>query len=169
MSRPPFHRSAERTAKRFNRTAQAFRPGKVPSKSALQGRPTATGRNAVQGRTPQSTATVFSQEITTSLEPVMRRQFSGDTLTLCFTDIDLGGPRPAGRPGSVRVLRPSNAARLSFDYILQDRAGRKVGSGTERLVDSLQRTLARYPSNSRPLYFEGQMLRNWLRSLSVTR
>jgi hypothetical protein len=123
----------------------------------------------VQGRTPQSTATVFSQEITTSLEPVMRRQFPGDTLSLRFTDIDLGGPRPAGRPGSVRVLRPSNAARLSFDYILQDRAGRKVASGTQRLVDSLQRTLARYPSNSRPLYFEGQILRNWLRSLSVTR
>jgi pyruvate,orthophosphate dikinase len=27
----------ERTAKRFNRTAQAFRPGKAPSKSALKG------------------------------------------------------------------------------------------------------------------------------------
>ena len=27
-------------AKRFNRTAQAFRPGKAPSKSALKGRPT---------------------------------------------------------------------------------------------------------------------------------
>jgi hypothetical protein len=35
-----------RTAKRFNRTAQAFRPGKAPLKSALKGRPTATGENA---------------------------------------------------------------------------------------------------------------------------
>ena len=36
------HKSIERTAKRFNRTAQAFRPGKAPSKCALKGRPTGT-------------------------------------------------------------------------------------------------------------------------------
>src|ERR1700740_2274783 len=39
------YKSIERTAKRFNRTAQAFRPGKAPSKSALKGRPTGTGEN----------------------------------------------------------------------------------------------------------------------------
>ena len=36
------HKSIERTAKRFNRTAQAFRPGKAPSKCALKGRSTGT-------------------------------------------------------------------------------------------------------------------------------
>src|SRR5215469_9368187 len=35
----------DRTAKRFNRIAQAFRPGKTPSKSALKGRPTGTAEN----------------------------------------------------------------------------------------------------------------------------
>src|SRR6516164_2658882 len=35
----------ERTAKRFNRTAQAFRPGKAPSKFALKGRPTGADEN----------------------------------------------------------------------------------------------------------------------------
>src|ERR1700757_4765366 len=39
------HKSIERTAKRFNRTAQAFRPGKAPSKCALKGRSTGTGEN----------------------------------------------------------------------------------------------------------------------------
>jgi hypothetical protein len=39
------HKSIERTAKRFNRTAQAFRPGKAPSKCALKGRPTGTVEN----------------------------------------------------------------------------------------------------------------------------
>src|SRR5262249_33459456 len=36
----------DRNTKRFKRTAQAFRPGKASSKSALKGRPTGTGENA---------------------------------------------------------------------------------------------------------------------------
>ena len=38
-----------------------------------------------------------------------------------------------------------------------------VAHGSERLVDTLNRTLARYPSHPRPLYFEGQMLQKWVR------
>jgi hypothetical protein len=37
--------SGSQTVKRFNRTAQAFRPGKAASKCALKGRPTGTGEN----------------------------------------------------------------------------------------------------------------------------
>ena len=124
---------------------------------------------SVQGRSVQSSANVFTQEITRTLGPVMRNRFSGDTLTLRFTDIDLGGRRSVARPGSVRILRPNTAVRLSFDYRLRDTSGRPVASGSQRLVDTLHRTLARNPSHSRPLYFEGRMLRSWLQSLSVSR
>jgi DUF3016 family protein len=124
---------------------------------------------SVQGRNVGSATSIFTQEVTRTLGPVMRSRFPGDMLTLRFTDIDLGGRRSAARPGSVRILRPNTSARLSFDYLLRDKSGRSVVSGSQRLVDTLQRTLARNPSHSRPLYFEGQMLQSWLRSLSLTR
>lgn len=123
----------------------------------------------VQGRSVQSSTSVFTQELTRTLGPIMRNRFPGNTLTLRFTDIDLGGPRSAARPGSVRILRPNTSVRLSFGYQLRDTSGRSVATGSRRLVDTLHRTLARNPSHSRPLYFEGLMLRNWLRSISVTR
>src|SRR5215469_17671682 len=50
---------------------------------------------SVQGRNLQSSTTVFTQEVTRTLEPVMRSRFPGDTLTLRFTDIDLAGNTPA--------------------------------------------------------------------------
>ena len=124
---------------------------------------------SVQGRSVQSSTNVFTQELRRTLGPVMRNRFPGDTLTLRFTGIDLGGPRSVARPGSVRILRPNTSVRLSFDYRLRDTSGRPVATGSQRLVDTLHRTLARNPSHSRPLYFEGRMLRSWLQSLSVSR
>jgi DUF3016 family protein len=124
---------------------------------------------SVQGRNVGSSTSIFTQEVTRTLEPVMRRRFPGDMLMLRFTDIDLGRRRSAARPGSVRILRPNTFTRLSFDYLLRDKSGRSVASGSQRLVDTLQRTLARNPSHSRPLYFEGRMLQSWFRSLSITR
>jgi hypothetical protein len=124
---------------------------------------------SVQGRSIQSSTNVFTQELTRTLGPVMRNRFPDDTLTLRFTDIDLGGRRSVARPGSVRILRPNTAVRLSFDYRLRDTSGRPVATGSQRLVDTLHRTLARNPSHSRPLYFEGRSLRNWLQSLPVSR
>lgn len=124
---------------------------------------------SVQGRSVRASTSVFTQKVTRTLEPVMRSRFSGDRLTLRFTDIDLGGRRSAARPGSVRILRPNTSTRLSFDYALRDKSGRSLANGSQRLVDTLHRTLARNPSPSRPLYFEGRMLQTWLRSLSVSR
>jgi hypothetical protein len=124
---------------------------------------------SVQGRNVGSSTSIFTREVTRTLEPVMRRRFPGDMLMLRFTDIDLGGRRSAVRPGSARILRPDTSTRLSFDYLLRDKSGRSLANGSQKLVDTLQRTLARNPSHSRPLYFEGQMLQSWLQSLSVTR
>ena len=83
----------------------------------------------------------------------MRSGFPGDMLTLRFTDIDLAGRRTSMRPGSVRILRPDMLARLSFNYLLRDRSGRPVASGSKTLVDTLNRTLSGNAGHSRPLYF----------------
>jgi hypothetical protein len=121
---------------------------------------------SVQGRDLQSSTTVFTQEVTNTLQPVMQSRFSGYLLTLRFTNIDLAGRRTG--TSSVRVVRNRTPARLSFDYVLQDKSGRTVASGSQRLVDNARSTQAGNPSRSGPLFNENRMLRRWLQSLSVT-
>ena len=121
---------------------------------------------SVQGRNVQSSTTVFTQEVTNTLQPVMQSRFSGYLLTLRFTNIDLAGRRTG--TSSVRVVRSRTPARLSFDYVLQDKSGRTVASGSQRLVDNARPTQAGNPSRSGPLVNENRMLRRWLQSLSVT-
>ena len=121
----------------------------------------------VQGRDVQSSTTVFTQEVTNTLQPVMGSRFPGYLLTLRFTNIDLAGRRSSVRASSARVVRGSTPARLSFDYVLRDKSGRTVASGSQRLVDHARPTQAGNPSRSGPLFNENRMLRRWLQSLSV--
>ena len=108
---------------------------------------------------------VFTQQVTQTLEPVMGRRFPGYRLTLRFTDIDLAGSHTAG-PRSVRVVRTRTPPRLSFEYLIQDKSSRSVASGSQRLVDTVR---AGSSSRSGTLSDETRMLRRWLESLSVSR
>lgn len=122
---------------------------------------------SVQGRGFQYSSSVFTQEVTRTLTPVMGNRFPGDSLTLRFTDIDLAGRRSSSGASSVRVVRNRTPARLSFDYVLRDKSGRIVANASERLVDNGQRTGT--ASRSGTLSTENRMLQRWLQSLSVTR
>jgi hypothetical protein len=116
---------------------------------------------SVHGRNVRYSASVFTREVTRTLEPVMGRRFPGYLLTLRFTDIDLAGRRSS----SVRIVQNRTPARLSFDYALRDKSGRTVASGSQRLVDTAHTSSTRNPSGS--LNTESRMLRRWLESLSV--
>jgi hypothetical protein len=120
---------------------------------------------SVQGRDVRHSTSVFTQEVTRTLEPVMKSRFPGDLLTLRFTNIDLAGRRSAGAR-SVRIVRTRTPTRLSFDYLLRDKSGRSVASGSQRLVDT---SAVGNPSRSGPLTSESRMLQRWLQRLSVTR
>jgi hypothetical protein len=123
---------------------------------------------SVQGRGSQYSSTVFTQEVTSTLTPVMGRRFPGDLLTLRFTDIDLAGRRTSVGGSSVRVVRNRTPARLSFDYVIRDKSGRIVANGSERLLDTGQRAAAN-AGRSGSLSTENRMLQRWLQSLSVPR
>jgi Protein of unknown function (DUF3016) len=123
---------------------------------------------SIHGRDIRYSASVFTQEITEDLGRVMKSRFPGDRLTLRFTNIDLAGHGSTG-PRSVRVVRTHRPARLSFDYLLQDQAGRAVASGSQTLVDTLPFGHAAYAVSSGRVPLESRMLQRWLRSLSVTR
>jgi len=118
---------------------------------------------SIHGRDVRSSASVFTQEVTRTLEPVIGRRFPGYLLTLRFTDIDLAGRRSS----SVRIVRNRTPARLSFDYVLRDKSGRTVASGSQRLVDTGHTSSSRNRSGS--LNNETRMLRGWLQLLSVPR
>jgi hypothetical protein len=121
---------------------------------------------SIHRRDVRYSTSVFTQEVTQTLEPVMKSRFPGDMLTLRFTNIDRAGRRSSVGASSVRVVRNRTPARLSFDYVLQDKSGRAVASGSQRLVDTAH-TSSRNPSG--PLSNENRMLRRWLQSLSVHR
>jgi hypothetical protein len=122
---------------------------------------------SVHGRDVRYSASVFTQEVTRTLEPVMERRFPGYLLTLRFTNIDLAGRRSSAGASSVRVVRNRTPTRLSFDYVLRDKSGRTVASGSQRLVDTAHTSSSRNRSGS--LNNENRMLRRWLESLSMPR
>jgi len=122
---------------------------------------------SVRGRDVQYSASIFTQEVTRTLEPVIGRRFPGYLLTLRFTNIDLGGRRTSVGASSVRVVRNRTPARLSFDYVLRDKSDRTVASGSQRLVDTGHTSSSRNRSGS--LNNETRMLRGWLQLLSVPR
>ena len=123
----------------------------------------------VQSRDVRESVSIFTQEVTRSLEPVMQNRFPGDLLTLRFTDIDLSGRRRSSAgASSVRVVRSLGPARLSFAYVLQDKSGRVLASGSERLIET-RSTRTNSPGRSRPLSIETQMLQRWLHFLPVPR
>ena len=107
----------------------------------------------------------FTREVMQTLEPVMKSRFPDYLLTLQFTNIDLAGRTTVG-PRSVRVVSTRHPARLSFNYVLQDKSGHSAASGSQTLV---QTPPARGTSRSGPLNIETQMLRRWLQRLSVSR
>jgi hypothetical protein len=120
----------------------------------------------VQGRRDiQSSTAIFTREVTGTLEPVMSRRFPGDRLTLRFTNIDLAGGSTVG-PRSVRVVRNRTPARLWFDYLLRDKSGGSVTSGSQTLVDT---SSVSPRASSGSLSRETRMLQRWLERLSVNR
>jgi hypothetical protein len=120
---------------------------------------------SVQGRDIQSSTSTFTREVTRTLEPVMNSRFPGSRLTLRFTNIDLAGRNTTG-PRQVRVVSTRHLARLSFNYVLQDKSGHPAASGSQTLVQTSPPSNAGRP---RTLDTETQMLRRWLRGLSVAR
>jgi Protein of unknown function (DUF3016) len=94
---------------------------------------------SIYGRDYRWSASYFASEISGDLGPRLKRKFPGSKLTLRFTDIDLAGSYRTSRRGGrdVRVIRGEiTPARMSFDFLLQDNAGRTSARGSTRLTDT---------------------------------
>lgn len=111
-------------------------------------------------------AKIFGNEMTAALTPVVAKYAPGCTLTLQFTDIDLGGRYEPWKPqhSQIRYERNSLPIRMSFNYTLTDSRGRVLSQGTKSLVDSLYlgwSAQGQYWENWDYLYYEKQTLLKW--------
>ena len=111
-------------------------------------------------------AKIFGNEMTGALTPVVAKYAPGCTLTLQFTDIDLGGRYEPWKPqhSQIRYERNSLPIRMTFNYTLTDSRGRVLSQGTKSLVNSLYlgwSALGQYWENWDYLYYEKETLLTW--------
>ena len=112
-------------------------------------------------------AKIFGDEMTQALTAVVAKNAPGCTLTLQFTDIDLGGLYEPWKPqhSQIRYVRDSHPIRMTFNYTLTDSRGRVLSKGTKSLVNALYTgwdVEGRYWENWDYLYYEKQTLLNWV-------
>ena len=111
-------------------------------------------------------AKIFGNEMTEALTPVVAKSAPGCTLTLQFTDIDLGGLYKPWKPqhSQIRYEVDSHPIRMSFNYTLTDSRGRVLSQGTKSLLNSLYlgwSAQGQYWENWDYLYYEKQTLLKW--------
>jgi Protein of unknown function (DUF3016) len=111
-------------------------------------------------------AKIFGNEMTEALAPVVAKSAPGCTLTLQFTDIDLGGYYKPWKPqhSQIRYEVDSHPIRMTFNYTLTDSRGRVLSQGTKSLVNALYLGWSAggyYHENWDYLYYEKQTLLKW--------
>jgi Protein of unknown function (DUF3016) len=124
----------------------------------------------IQGRDENSSVPIFRNEVTSHLSGIVSKRFPGKTLTLKFTDIDLGG-RLGNRPrfNDVRFNHQwGPPIRMAFDYTITDSKANVVIAGSKTLLeqDYLHQYI-NYPQSLKtsPVFYEEATLANWLRTL----
>ena len=99
------------------------------------------------------TAKAFAAEMSKAVVPILAKKAPGGTLSVTFTDVDLG-----------RNWRP---VRMSFNYRLQDNSGRILAEGATGITDTSNPLL--YTERSLPYrqFYTGRVaMERWVRSLN---
>jgi len=89
---------------------------------------------------------------------------AGQKLQLTFTDIDLAGDFPPGKPASVdhvRVMKDIYPPRMVFSYRVMDAAGIEIRSGRAELTDNNYMTTGRLAIASDALRYDKKLLSDW--------
>jgi hypothetical protein len=128
----------------------------------------------VQDRSERETAARFAREIPSKLGPTLAKVAPGCTLTLQFTDIDLGGryePRLGPNFRQVRFYHNGREpVRLYFNYTLTDAKGRVLMHGSSAATDasyvgfSPNLTIEDIQLKYDEFYFEQDLLKSWVRT-----
>ena len=100
------------------------------------------------------------------VEEVGRRLAEGQTLSVTFTDIDLAGDfLPAVSRGidDIRIVKEIYFPRMNLNFELRDASGAVLKQGERKLIDmNFMSSLSFRKSDE--LFYDLEMLRNWLRT-----
>jgi hypothetical protein len=129
----------------------------------------------VQDRSERETAVRFAREMPDKLGPTLAKVAPGCTLTLRFTDIDLGGryePRLGPNFRQIRFYHNTgrDPIRLYFQYTLTDPRGRVLLHGSSSATSALYLGFSPNPTiediqlKYDEFYFEQEILKSWIKT-----
>jgi hypothetical protein len=100
----------------------------------------------------------FLQETASSLIPADQK------LTVTVLDIDLAGETRNGHPSNVRVMTATTLPRIHLKFQVLDADGKVLQEGERKLTDLNYQNQIRRPGSDEPLFYDKELLRQWLRS-----
>lgn len=117
---------------------------------------------------PERAREVLLPDLEAFIQKQAQRYLSaGHQLTMRITDIDdAGWIWPVGASPK-RTVRPSQPARIDFEYSLVDASGNSLSQGKQTLTD-LPWDRSKIPFDQEDLPLIKQMLRDWIRKVGRT-
>lgn len=110
-----------------------------------------------------TTSTYFLNELQECIiKTASRRLATGQKLLITVTDIDLAGETRFNQPEQIRVMREIYTPRVKLKFQLLDPEGKVLKEGERSLVDRDYLMLAQRPGSSEPLFYDKQMLKDWI-------
>ena len=89
---------------------------------------------------------------------------AGQKLVITVTDIDLAGETRFNQPHQIRVMKDIYAPRAQLKFQLLGADGQVVKEGERKLQDPDYLMQAGRPGSQEPLYYDKQLLKQWLQN-----
>jgi hypothetical protein len=118
-------------------------------------------RDSNGGGTSEYYLEILSKKLKETAAPLLAE---GQTLSVTFNDIDLAGDIPPGRIDDVRIIKEIYIPRMALTFQLKDANGKVISEGERKLSDmGFQMRLSPAIDRNEPLYYDQQMLSDWVR------
>ena len=86
----------------------------------------------------------------------------GQKLVITVTDVDLAGETRFNQPHQIRIMKDIYMPRVRLTFQLLGADAKVVKEGERKLVDRDFMMQARIPGSDEPLYYDKQMLKQWV-------
>jgi hypothetical protein len=111
------------------------------------------------------TSTYYLEELRDCLQKAAAPLLAeGQKLAVTVTDVDLAGETRFNQPQQIRIMKDIYMPRAELKFQLLGADGKVVAEGTRRLIDRNFMLQVRIPGSEEPLYYDKQMLKQWVRA-----
>lgn len=87
---------------------------------------------------------------------------AGQKLAITFTDVDLAGETRFNQPHQIRIMKDIYAPRVVLNFRLLGSDGKIMKEGERKLSDLNYMMQLRRPGSEQPLFYDKQLLTQWL-------